>query len=58
MTPLDVVASSRYTRLMTQTNSTSTKRAEALQNLSERDRVWLQEREVEYRQLLDYLHDN
>ena len=34
------------------------KRTEALQALSEKDRVWLQEREVEYRKLLDYLHDH
>jgi hypothetical protein len=43
---------------MTQTNSASSKRTEALEALSEEDRVWLAERLVEYRELLEYLHVN
>jgi hypothetical protein len=31
---------------------------EALSKLSADDRAWLEERRVEYRELLDYLHDN
>ena len=31
---------------------------EALQKLSADDRAWLEERQVEYRELLDYLHDH
>jgi hypothetical protein len=38
--------------------STPSKRATALDALSEDDRVWLTERLVEYRELLDYLHAN
>ena len=33
-------------------------REEALKTLSADDRAWLEERRVEYRELLDYLHDN
>jgi hypothetical protein len=43
---------------MTQTNHTSSKRTEALAVLCEEDRVWLAERLVEYRKLLEYLHTN
>ena len=43
---------------MTQANHTSSKRTEALEVLSEEDRVWLAERLVEYRELLEYLHSN
>lgn len=43
---------------MTQTNSPSTKKSEALQALSEKDRAWLQERKTEYWKLLNYLHDH
>ena len=43
---------------MTQTNSASSKKTEALEALSEEDRVWLAERIVEYRELLEYLHAN
>jgi hypothetical protein len=43
---------------MTETNHTSSKRTEALAVLSEEDRVWLAERLVEYRKLLEYLHTN
>jgi hypothetical protein len=43
---------------MTQTNHLSSKRTEALAVLSEEDRVWLAERLVEYRKLLEYLHTN
>lgn len=31
---------------------------EALAKLSDDDRAWLEERRVEYRELLDYLHDH
>jgi len=48
----------RYNMYMTQTNHASSKRIEALEVLSEEDRVWLTERLVEYRQLLEYLHTN
>jgi len=43
---------------MTQTSSASSKRTEALEALCEEDRVWLGERLVEYRELLEYLHAN
>jgi hypothetical protein len=43
---------------MTQTNHTSSKKTEALEVLSKEDRVWLAERLVEYRELLEYLHSN
>jgi len=43
---------------MTQTNHLSSKRTEALEVLSEEDRVWLAERLVEYRKLLEYLLTN
>jgi hypothetical protein len=43
---------------MAQTNHTSSKRTEALEVLSKEDRVWLAERLVEYRELLEYLHSN
>lgn len=33
-------------------------REEALAKLSADDRAWLEERLVEYRELLDYLHDH
>lgn len=55
---IDDVAPDRYTGHMTQSNSPSTKRTEALRALSEKDFVWLREREIEYKQLLDYLHDH
>ena len=31
---------------------------EALAKLSDDDRAWLEERRIEYRELLDYLHDH
>lgn len=31
---------------------------DALSKLSDDDRAWLEERRVEYRELLDYLHDH
>ncbi len=43
---------------MTQFNHASVKRIEALEALSEEDRVWLAERLVEYHELLEYLHSN
>ncbi|MDH2902918.1 MAG: hypothetical protein PXZ08_03085 [Actinomycetota bacterium] len=43
---------------MTQFNHASVKRNEALEALSEEDRVWLAERLVEYHELLEYLHSN
>ena len=43
---------------MTQANDTSSKGTEALEVLSEEDRVWPAERLVEYRKLLEYLHSN
>jgi hypothetical protein len=43
---------------MTQIDSASSKRNEALEVLSEEDRVWLTERLAEYRELLEYLHVN
>ena len=43
---------------MAQTNHTSSNRTEALQALSEEDRVWLAARLVEYRELLEYLQEN
>jgi hypothetical protein len=43
---------------MTQTNHTSSKRTEALDALGKEDRVWLTERLVEYRELLEYLHSH
>ncbi|MHB1209516.1 MAG: hypothetical protein ACYC1I_07380 [Acidimicrobiales bacterium] len=43
---------------MSQFNHTSVKRNEALEALSEEDRVWLAERLVEYHELLAYLHSN
>jgi hypothetical protein len=43
---------------MSQTSDTSSKRTAALEILSEEDRVWLAERLVEYRELLEYLHTN
>lgn len=55
---LAVVAVHRYNVFMTQTNHTSSKRTAALEVLSEEDRVWLAERLVEYRKLLEYLHTN
>jgi len=55
---LAIVARYRYNVVMTQTNHTSSKRTEALEALSEEDRVWLAERLVEYRELLEYLHTN
>lgn len=45
-----------YNWLVTPTPSTSSKRTEALEVLGEEDRVWLAERLVEYRELLDYLY--
>ena len=47
-----------YDNRMTETNFTSSNRTEALKVLSEEDRVWLAERLVEYRELLEYLHSN
>ena len=41
---------------MARTNDTSSKRIAELEVLSEEDRVWLAERLVEYRKLLEYLH--
>jgi hypothetical protein len=43
---------------MTQTPSTSSGQTEPLDALNEKDRVWLAERLVEYRELLDYLSAN
>lgn len=43
---------------MAPTDYTSSKSTEVLDALSEEDRVWLTERLVEYRELLDYLHAN
>ena len=48
----------RYNVLMTQRDSTSSRKTAALEALSEEDRVWLAERLVEYRELLEYLHAN
>jgi hypothetical protein len=43
---------------MARTRSTPSKKTTALYALSEDDRVWLTERLVEYRDLLDFLHSN
>jgi hypothetical protein len=43
---------------MSQTERSSSKRAEALETLSEEDRVWLTKRLAKYRVLLEYLHTN
>ena len=53
-----IVSEHLYSVVMTQTSSVSSKRTEALEALSEEDRVWLAERLVEYRELLEYLHAN
>lgn len=55
---LAVVAVHRYNVFVSQTNHTSSKRTAALNVLSTEDRVWLAERLVEYRKLLEYLHTN
>jgi len=55
---LAIVVASGYHVLMSQFNHTSVKRNEALEALSEEDRVWLAERLVEYHELLEYLHSN
>ena len=52
------VVASGYHVFMTQFNHASVKRNEALEALSEEDRVWLAERLVEYHELLEYLHSN
>jgi hypothetical protein len=55
---LSIISEHLYSVDMTQTNSASSKRTEALEALSEEDRVWLAERLVEYHELLEYLHAN
>src|SRR5665213_811812 len=55
---LSIVSEHLYSVVMTQTSCASSKRTEALEALSEEDRVWLAERLVEYRELLEYLHAN
>jgi hypothetical protein len=43
---------------MTQAQTPPSKKASALDALSDADRDWLNDRLVEYRELLDYLHEN
>jgi hypothetical protein len=46
----------RYAVYVSQVESVTVE--EALAKLSADDRAWLEDRRVEYRELLDYLHDH
>jgi hypothetical protein len=52
------VTSHNYDLVMSQTQSTPSKKSTALDVLDELDRVWLAERLVEYRELLEFLHSH
>ncbi len=47
-----------YNEGMAEERSTSSQPTDALEVLSEEDRVWLAERIVEYEVLLEFLHSN
>ena len=55
---LNDVTSHNYDLVMSQTESTPPKKSTALDALDESDRVWLAQRLVEYRELLDFLHSH
>jgi len=50
------VTSHNYDLVMSQTQSTPSKKSTALDALDESERDWLAERLVEYRELLEFLH--
>jgi len=52
------VTSHNYDYVMSQTQSTPSKKSAALDVLDEIDRAWLAERLLDYRELLDFLHSH